>query len=1109
MLRLALFVAVAKIFFETCHVGWAAASHVLKGNVPPAVSQLSPVGRVPANQRIKLALGLAVRDQASLDQLVQQLYEPGNAAFHQWLTPEQLANRFGATEEDVRAVSDWAKARGLEVKLEHPNRLVIDVEGTVADIEAALHVNLRVYNHPKEGRTFFAPDSEPSVDVAGVETVSGLDDYSLPRPKHVVKPLDAKGSMEPKLGSGPGGSYQGSDFRAAYVPGTALDGTGQTVGLLQFDGFYSSDITAYESQAGLPNVPITVVSIDGGVSIPGGGNSEVCLDIEMVMSMAPNISRIYVYEAPNPSPWVDLLSRMQTDNLSKQLSCSWGGGGPNTTAENIFKLMAAQGQSFFNATGDSDAFTSSIAFPSDSTNITQVGGTTLSTTGPGGAYVSETVWNWGLVQGNYIGSSGGVSTYHKIPSYQIPVDMSKNQGSTTMRNVPDVALTGDNIYVTYNNGSAANFGGTSCAAPLWAGLMALANQQAAVNGVNPVGFLNPTVYSLGLGSSYTSNFYDITVGDNTWPSSPTKFYATNGYDLCTGWGTPKGVALIKTLAGHPAPSLQSNSVALLVESCSNGALDPGETVTMSFGLKNTGSVGTTNLVATLQAGGNVILFSGSQNYGAIAPGGTASRSFTFTAAGSCGGTVTATLQLQDGGANLGTVQFVMPLGVPTAATPLVQNFDSVTTPGLPAGWSNAVVSGSQANWVTTTASASSAPNSAFIVDSATTGENALVSPAFFVGSSTAQLTFRQNYNLETKVPKHGASTYYDGGVLEIKIGAGAFSDIISAGGSFVSGGYNVTLASGNPLAGRQAWGGNSSTWVTTTVKLPASAAGQNVQLRWACAVDSDNANGGVGWYVDTISLNDTVIVCCSANVLPGFTTHPTNQSVVAGTTATFTASANGTPAPSYQWYFNGTNLLSGKTASTLSLTNVQLSQAGNYFTTASNSAGVVTSAVAQLTVRVPPAISSQPTNRTVLRGGNAAFLVSATGTAPLGYQWNFKGTNLAGATSNALTLLNVQPGNAGSYAVIITNSAGSITSSAALLRVLDWPQLGKVTRSGPLASISFPSVAGLNYTLEYKVSLHDPVWTPLAPALTGTGGVLVLQDTNAVSETRFYRVRCE
>src|SRR5207244_422440 len=126
------------------------------------------------------------------------------------------------------------------------------------------------------------PDAEPSLDMAvSVLTISGLDNYSLPRPRHRIKPLDA--SVTPQSGSGPSGSYLGGDFRAAYVPGTPLDGTGQSIGLLQFDGYYSSDITAYESQAGLPNVPLTIVPIDGGVSSPGSGNSEVALDIEMVI----------------------------------------------------------------------------------------------------------------------------------------------------------------------------------------------------------------------------------------------------------------------------------------------------------------------------------------------------------------------------------------------------------------------------------------------------------------------------------------------------------------------------------------------------------------------------------------------------------------------------------------------------------------------------------------------------------------------------------------------------------------------------------------------------------------------------------------------------------
>ena len=280
----------------------------------------------------------------------------------------------------------------------------------------------------------------------------------------------------------------GNDFRAAYSVGP-LTGAGQSVGLLQFDGYYATDIANYASQAGLPSITLTNVPIDGGVGTPGSGVGEVSLDIEMVMSMAPGVSRIIVYEAPNPSPWVDMLSRMANDNLARQLSCSWGGGSPDPTSEQIFLQMAAQGQSFFNATGDDDAFTGSIDFPSDSTNITQVGGTTLTTTGPGGSYVSETVWNWGLDQGSYVGSSGGVSTVYQIPPYQQGIDMTANLGSTTMRNVPDVALTGDNVYVIYGNGNSGTFGGTSCAAPLWAGFTALVNQQvqwAGIHGLHPI-----------------------------------------------------------------------------------------------------------------------------------------------------------------------------------------------------------------------------------------------------------------------------------------------------------------------------------------------------------------------------------------------------------------------------------------------------------------------------------------------------------------------------------------------------------------------------------------------------------------------------------------------
>ena len=165
---------------------------------------------------------------------------------------------------------DFAKSNGLTVTATHPNRVVLYCGRHVTDIQKAFHLTMRVYRHPREARDFYAPDVEPSVDLGvPILHISGLDNYSLPHPNFKIKPADTSANTTPKSGSGPGGTYRGSDFRTAYVPGTALTGAGQSVGLLQFDGFYASDIATYASQAGLPNIPLTVVPIDGGVSTPG------------------------------------------------------------------------------------------------------------------------------------------------------------------------------------------------------------------------------------------------------------------------------------------------------------------------------------------------------------------------------------------------------------------------------------------------------------------------------------------------------------------------------------------------------------------------------------------------------------------------------------------------------------------------------------------------------------------------------------------------------------------------------------------------------------------------------------------------------------------------
>ena len=457
----------------------------LRGHVPAAVARLTPTGRLPATNQLSLAIGLPLRNQSELAELLRQLGDPRSPNYHKYLTPEEFTARFGPTEQDYAAVKEFARTNGLAVTGTFGNRLLLDVAGRTPAVEAAFHINLRTYRHPLENRDFFATDMEPTVDASlPVVDVSGLDNFTRPHPK--VHPLSA--AMSPRVGTAPGGGYMGDDFRTAYVPGTPLDGSGQTVGLLQFDGFYASDIAAYESLAGRTNIPVQAVLVDGVSGTPGylgiaDGNTEVSLDIEMAISMAPGLAQVLVFEGSIEN---DILNTMAAHSTVKNLSSSWGwSGGPSTTTDNIFKTMAAQGQSFFNATGDSDAFPAGTAdanVPSTSPYITQVGGTFLATASAGGDYATESAWN----RGGGIGSSGGISTYYAIPSWQQGINsFANNGGSTTTRNVPDVALTGDAVYVKSGNGSAGNVGGTSCAAPLWAGFMALV--KPAGGGRRPAG----------------------------------------------------------------------------------------------------------------------------------------------------------------------------------------------------------------------------------------------------------------------------------------------------------------------------------------------------------------------------------------------------------------------------------------------------------------------------------------------------------------------------------------------------------------------------------------------------------------------------------------------
>jgi hypothetical protein len=233
---------------------------------------------------------------------------------------------------------------------------------------------------------------------------------------------------------------------------------------------------------------------------------------------------------------------------------------------------------------------------------------------------------------------------------------------------------------------------------------------------------------------------------------------------------------------------------------------------------------------------------------------------------------------------------------------------------------------------------------------------------------------------------------------------------------------------------------------------------------------------------------------------------PVGQTVIAGTAVRFQAMAVGVQPLNYQWRFKGSDI-GGATLSSYTLAGAQAADAGVYSVQVTNIFGSAVSSDASLIVLVPPAITLQPSNQTAVVGTKPSFSVIATGTAPLVYQWAFDGTNLAGATDDTLLLTNVQPAQAGSYAVVITNGAGTITSTVANLIVLPFETLISLSVAQPTVSITFPSEVGFSYVLEYKDSLDDPTWTPLSPAVAGTDGEMVLQDPTPPADSRYYRVR--
>lgn len=526
-------------------------AEVLNGKAKPA-------GDLPSSHRLNLAIVLPLRNQAELQSLLGRLYDSRSPEFHHYLSVEEFTNRFGPSIADYDAVVEYARKNGFTITATSANRMVVSVSATVEQVQQAFHVGMKLYQHPTENRTFYSPDREPSLALsAPVAHIAGLNNFSIPRPMLVKPSAVTKAASAAVQGSGPGGAYLSSDIRAAYYGNGALTGDGQVVCLIQFDGYDINDVvqsfggtatatangtdytvTYTPSSGGTTfTIPIHNILLEGTTGVAASGSdSEQVLDIVQAIGMAPGLSQLRVYVGTTDAT---ILNAIASDNVAKQVSVSWGWLPDDAlTIDPFLQEFAAQGQSFFAASGDYGAYSGTMSeyFPAEDAWDTAVGGTTLTTNGAGGSWNSETAWTR---------SGGGISPDAiPIATWQAGVSNASNQASSTLRNVPDVAMEADTDNFNCNMGACSGgWGGTSFAAPRWAGFMALMNEQAAEAGQPSLGFLNPTIYPLAEGANYGNLFHDIDTGNNGYESGYS-FNAVTGYDLVTGWGSPTGQALI-------------------------------------------------------------------------------------------------------------------------------------------------------------------------------------------------------------------------------------------------------------------------------------------------------------------------------------------------------------------------------------------------------------------------------------------------------------------------------------------------------------------------------------------------------------------------------------
>jgi hypothetical protein len=576
----------------------------IPGSVPGIVAHSKMVGPANTNQTISLAVSLNLRNQNALNTYLSEVTQPKSTIYHRYLSPAAFIGAFSPTQAAYEAVTSYLRQAGFTITQTYNHRLLVVFSGTVGLAERIFNVQINNYMTAKD-QAFYSNTTNPvlpSTIASNVQTITGLNNVTRFQRDSVLSSMATKQMTTVKT---PDATCTGSGF-PYYVPSQIASaynisgfysnkyyGEGQSIGLFEFAQFQAGDISAYRNCYDQKSpTSIQTIAVDGGAPTPGnndnGGAAEAELDIELAMSAAPHLGQIRVYEAPNnavgdEAQWGKILQDAVPVVSTSWTRCEAGAYTPMIEAEySLFEAMAAQGQTILSASSDTgsegclyDPTYPSTALavddPASQPYVTGVGGTTLTLNGS--SYGSEVAWNDQPTHSNNPhggATGGGISDVWQMLNYQsnsgVPGVINSYSSSTPCnapsgkycREVPDVALhsSDSNYYLVYctvaGDGCPSSgwvgAAGTSCAAPIWAAIIALTNEESVRNGGFNIGFVNPSLYQIAAGSHYSQDFHDITSGDNDFNYLHNGAYpATADYDMTTGLGSPNAYNLAQDL----------------------------------------------------------------------------------------------------------------------------------------------------------------------------------------------------------------------------------------------------------------------------------------------------------------------------------------------------------------------------------------------------------------------------------------------------------------------------------------------------------------------------------------------------------------------------------